>query len=370
MFELEALGDNGIINYTSAINTPTVTVTQSSTLEEYAATNAIDGDMSTFSHTESNTGKSEWWQVDLGVGVYHTIASVRIANRWCGSPDDEPACLCRLSQAKVWLFDENLQLIWGGEFGDTCGLSELVVEFIPDAKFCEEVVATSPIDMIEAGVCRDNPSFITTRGEMCSDVALKENKAEVCAEEATLETPLVAQMTEPFDENGNFWQIHHFCPLTCGDCVSTEAAVDVEGAAETIASAAPETFGTIAASAAPETTRPTYSPSYLPSSQPVAATVNFGHAYSAGDACEDDATFVSNKGITCQSFAYDETVHCRAPTGYRDEDFNSLRYSDYCPKTCGVCSVTGVSASSAANEGVDTKGVALGVGLTTFFSLC
>jgi hypothetical protein len=106
MFELEALGDNGIINYASAINTPTVTVTQSSTLEGYAATNAIDGDSSTFSHTESNTGKSEWWQVDLGVGVYHTIASVRIANRWCGSPDDEPACLCRLSQAKVWLFDD------------------------------------------------------------------------------------------------------------------------------------------------------------------------------------------------------------------------------------------------------------------------
>jgi hypothetical protein len=572
MFELEALGDNGIINYASAINTPTVTVTQSSTYKEFDATNAVDGDLSTFSHTKSNTGESEWWQVDLGSGVYHTVRTIRISNRWCRGPDDPPACLCRLSQAKVWLFDENLQWIAGEQLGDTCGQSEIVVEFTPDPKYCEDQVATTPMDTIEAGVCRDNPTFITTWGEMCLDVAIKENKAEVCAEEATLEMYLVAQMAEPFDENGNFWQIHHFCPLACGDCVSNEADVDVEGvepagggpeptysptylpsaqpvgavtiidsappvggtiesappvgatietetiasaAPETAASAAPETFETIATTTCqddptfisttvtqnmgcadvavspnkeslcgtaatfdmsnmnpdgslfqihhfcpvtcgdciptggteptyspsylpsaqpvavpvmisedsvpvtatpplcedhigfiegfpytcpqlairteekdtfcsvmgmdeycPKTcgicdnaggNEPTYSPSYLPSAQPVAATVNFGHAYSAGDVCQDDITFVSNKGITCQSFVYDETVHCRAPTGYRDEDFNALRYSDYCPQTCGVCSPTGVSASSAANnEGGETKGVALGVGLTTF----
>lgn len=88
-----------------------------------------------------------------------------------------------------------------------------------------------------------------------------------------------------------------------------------------------------------------------------------GHSYSNGDICEDDATFVSNKGITCKSFVYAETVHCRSPTGFHDEDFNALRYGDFCPKTCSMC-VDVAAASSVKGDSGESKGVAIGVGLT------
>jgi hypothetical protein len=87
-----------------------------------------------------------------------------------------------------------------------------------------------------------------------------------------------------------------------------------------------------------------------------------GHAYSAGDVCEDDTTFVSNKGITCKSFVYAETVHCRSPTGFHDESFEALRYGDFCPKTCGMC--VDVAVSSVEGNGGESKGVAIGVGLS------
>lgn len=101
--------------------------------------------------------------------------------------------------------------------------------------------------------------------------------------------------------------------------------------------------------------------------QPVAsATIEndklFGHAYSAGDVCEDDVGFVSDKGITCKSFVYAETVHCRSPTGQVDEQFEALRYSDFCPKTCGMC--VDVSAASSVEDQSNAKGVAIGVGLS------
>lgn len=88
-----------------------------------------------------------------------------------------------------------------------------------------------------------------------------------------------------------------------------------------------------------------------------------GHAYSAGDVCEDDTTFVSNKGITCKSFVYAETVHCRSPTGFHDESFEALRYGDFCPKTCGMC-LDVAAASSVKGDGGVSKGVAMGIGLS------
>lgn len=44
------------------------------------------------------------------------------------------------------------------------------------------------------------------------------------------------------------------------------------------------------------------------------------HAFSVGDKCEGDATFVSDKGIPCVSFFYAENVRCRSPTGMQDKD--------------------------------------------------
>jgi hypothetical protein len=86
-----------------------------------------------------------------------------------------------------------------------------------------------------------------------------------------------------------------------------------------------------------------------------------GHAYSAGDVCEDDTTLESNKGITCKPFAYAETVHCRSPTGFHDESFEALRYGDFCPKTCGMCVDLAASSSVEGDDG-ESKGVAIGVG--------
>lgn len=101
--------------------------------------------------------------------------------------------------------------------------------------------------------------------------------------------------------------------------------------------------------------------------QPVTTTIEddqlFGHAYSAGDVCEDDVNFVSDKGITCKSFVYAETVRCRSPTGQIDEKFNALRYSDFCPKTCGMCGDVAAASVSVEDNG-NAKGVAIGVGLS------
>ena len=73
------------------------TATQSSTHNEkskFDASSAIDGDDSTFIHTDASDD-SPWWQV--GFTLKSEIESVEIKNRWCGDENDQAECLCRMS---------------------------------------------------------------------------------------------------------------------------------------------------------------------------------------------------------------------------------------------------------------------------------
>ena len=126
---------------------------QSSTLVDdiaRLATYAVDGDLTTYSHTDCD---GPWWLVDLGELV--PIEKVTIINRWCDSPSDEPGCLCHLSNATLSLLDESEMDVESQMIGDTCGVIEL------NYNFCEEVTeppTESPTTMLPTL----SPSFSPT----------------------------------------------------------------------------------------------------------------------------------------------------------------------------------------------------------------
>ena len=113
IFELEV--------YSSNLNiAPGKSVTQSSTFndkDKFSAGMAADGDLKTFSHTKS--GSFEWWEIDFG-GNY-SIESLKIYNRWCQDPLDQPKCLCRLSHVVILLIDGDGSVIHSSVMGDMCG---------------------------------------------------------------------------------------------------------------------------------------------------------------------------------------------------------------------------------------------------------
>ena len=105
--------------------------TQSTTFEQYYASNVVDGNGATFSHT--NDGKP-WLEVDLGKEF--AIDSIKIANRWCGETNDEEGCLCYLSNANLSVLDENGSTVSSVRLGDTCGQHSVETLFEPSATFC------------------------------------------------------------------------------------------------------------------------------------------------------------------------------------------------------------------------------------------
>ena len=116
--------------YTAGQNIATAgTATQSSTLrgkQKFAAPSAIDGNDSTFIHTDwSDT--SPWWQVLLT--LESEIESVEIRNRWCGDENDQLKCLCRMSGAKLSLLDDQGSVIVEKTLADTCGQLTLSLDF-------------------------------------------------------------------------------------------------------------------------------------------------------------------------------------------------------------------------------------------------
>ncbi|KAL7479736.1 hypothetical protein ACHAW6_005466, partial [Cyclotella cf. meneghiniana] len=122
MFELLLFsGSSGSSNIALAGN-----ASQSSTFnnnDNFAASKAIDGSNITFSHTLPSD-LNAWWEVELQ--VQSVIDSVVIVNRYCGSDPVVPnICLCRLSSAKLTLFDMNGASVAVRFLRDTC--SELVV---------------------------------------------------------------------------------------------------------------------------------------------------------------------------------------------------------------------------------------------------
>jgi hypothetical protein len=110
------------------------TASQSSTLfgrYSFDASLALDGDTTTFSHTDD---ANAFWEVDLGVS--YSIESVTIENRWCRKPNDPKQCLCRLSNATLVLIDESGLSVSTVPMGDTCNTKTLEYEFEKSPYFC------------------------------------------------------------------------------------------------------------------------------------------------------------------------------------------------------------------------------------------
>ena len=83
----------------------------------FYASYAVDGDLTTFSHTQTRgICEDVWWGLDLE--RLTSVELVAIVNRYCSL---EPACLCRLSYAVVQLFDEEDVIVAQASLGDTCG---------------------------------------------------------------------------------------------------------------------------------------------------------------------------------------------------------------------------------------------------------
>ncbi|KAL7509263.1 hypothetical protein ACHAXN_006280 [Cyclotella atomus] len=114
MFELEVYDSSGINIARQGIASQSSTYNNA---DRFSASKAIDGQSSTFSHTD-NDGSS-YWSLDLN-GL-HDIERVLIRNRFCGNPSDPKNCLCRLSAATLTLYDEQDSVVASRDIGDTCG---------------------------------------------------------------------------------------------------------------------------------------------------------------------------------------------------------------------------------------------------------
>ncbi|KAL3779778.1 hypothetical protein HJC23_005995 [Cyclotella cryptica] len=307
VFEVVALAANDGSNVASPSINPSATATQSSTLTSkngasHDASLAIDGDLTTFTHTQSSTENPEWLQIDLGSS--YTVTNITISNRWCGSVSDPTGCMCRMSQASLTLLDETgVGVVWEENLGDTCGKSEV-----------------KPM----GGVTLASEQFCDA-SDGTGDVATTTGNGETSSNAMPTYLPTAS-------------------PVVALPTFSADIFSSVQGESG-------------------EKAFPTYSPSVNNDSGTENDSLE-GHAFSVGDKCEDDATFVSDKGITCVSFVYTDSVRCRSPTGMHDEEFDALRYSDFCPKTCGLCgdgsTQTNVSASTSEEGG---NGVYIGVSL-------
>ena len=121
IFELEALSSTVNIALWG-------TATQSSDWDyKFRASNVIDGDESTFSHTKDSNAHLE---VDLGLSAI--IDQVVIKNRWCRDSSDPHKCLCRLSDAKLVLLDNDDFILAEKNLGDTCGVLTITESFHSD----------------------------------------------------------------------------------------------------------------------------------------------------------------------------------------------------------------------------------------------
>ena len=122
MFELQVLA-NGI-NVA-----PQGTAIQSSDFKsnnfKFGAARSLDGDNSTFSHTNIEVGS--WWEVDLANEV--EVESIIIINRYCRNPQDPNGCLCRLSQSDLMLYDGMGMAIAKRSLGDTCNTFTISRQF-------------------------------------------------------------------------------------------------------------------------------------------------------------------------------------------------------------------------------------------------
>ena len=96
--------------------------TQSSTLKNFVASNAVDNNNITFSHTYDENAFFE-----INFSDSYEIESMMIINRFCGNENDLAGCLCRMSNATLLLLDDNELILTKVELGDTCGMMTITV---------------------------------------------------------------------------------------------------------------------------------------------------------------------------------------------------------------------------------------------------
>lgn len=146
VFELQVISSGGSNVAIGKTATQSSTLNASSksrksakiSLRNFNAANAVDGNLTTFSHTDD---ANAWLEIDLG--KKHAINSVGIQNRWCGDPSDQDGCLCRLSNATLYLIDGMGTKVLSMPIGNTCGQLTLEFVFDPDPNFCREKVCYS-----------------------------------------------------------------------------------------------------------------------------------------------------------------------------------------------------------------------------------
>ncbi len=117
MFEVQILSSDDV---NIALNKA---ASQSSTLGTNAAHFSVDGDLTTFSHTDDDNAS---WEVDLG--STYSLKSVMIKNRWCDDSSDPNGCLCKLSGAMLSLLNEEGEVVSAEAIGDTCGVYDLSID--------------------------------------------------------------------------------------------------------------------------------------------------------------------------------------------------------------------------------------------------
>jgi hypothetical protein len=126
LFELRAFSSSGNVAHGKSAS-------QSSTYgEQFSASNAVDGNTNTFSHTKDS---NSWLEVDLGANF--DISSINIINCCCQSVNDPLNCLCRLSNATLSLMDDSDKVIASKTIGDTCGQFTLEYVFEAAPEFCQ-----------------------------------------------------------------------------------------------------------------------------------------------------------------------------------------------------------------------------------------
>lgn len=118
------------------------TASHSLTLGAKDASNAIDGDFGTFSHTADNGPDADWLEIDLE-GLY-SIDTFIIHNRWCQDSTDQAGCLCRLSGAMLILTDEEGTAIASAQLPDSCKHKTITISYMPHCPAPTANPTTSP----------------------------------------------------------------------------------------------------------------------------------------------------------------------------------------------------------------------------------
>jgi hypothetical protein len=169
------------------------TATQSSDYSSnHAASNAVDGDIDTFSHTAA-IGNYEWWQVDLGEAV--SVSQIAVVNRECKNSN----CLERLSYATMELMDENDNVVARRNFGDTSNstILEFTFEMPTEPTGPSPTYSPTYLPSVTARPTPEPPSHLV------SDISLSRlaQKVRIQLPSSSGSTQLGLREVQIFDEN-------------------------------------------------------------------------------------------------------------------------------------------------------------------------